>query len=137
MNRKIWAAICFASSAGLHVYLHLSGRSEADPGWLLWPLIVGITAFWLPAMLQVCVTERFVGFAPWGDGHTAVTYLWLTLAASLIWFFPAARIERWFGAFDAFKGSDRPRPRLLGAAVFVFEQVNKRLFGRQKTGGWA
>ena len=69
------------------------------------------------------------------DNHGAVALA--VVISALCWFFPLARIRREFGSFDAFKNSDRPRPRLLGAAVFVSEQVNKRLFGRQKTGGWA
>ena len=150
MQRKVWALICFALSVAMHVYLHLSGRTEADPGWFLWPFIVGVTAFLLPAMLPVCFIERLLGFAPWGEGHTAQTYLWMTLAASLIWFFPAARLARMCGAFDGFREGlwlrlhrrlhlpDRLRSLSLWRGLdFVHEQVNKRLFGRQKTGGWA
>lgn len=59
--------------------------------------------------------------------------------AVAFWFFPLARICRWFGVFDPFDGSKRSRPRLAGAAVWLGEQASKRLFGRERTGrftGW-
>lgn len=137
MNRKIWALICFALSLGLHVWLQLDGRADG-PGWLLWPLVVGVTAFILPGMGTVLIIERCcMGLDPWGDGHGMTTWFYSGLASCFIWFFPAARIARWFGSFDAFGEGKRRRPVLVRGVAHALDALNKRLFGRQKTGGWA
>ena len=137
MTRKIWFAICVSFIVAVRIHQHLTGNA-VDVGMMLEPLLVLWSAFVVPAALPVMLIERYVfHLDPWADGNDTRSAIWLTLTASFLWFFPADRIARWFGRFDAFKHSDRPRPRLLGAAVFVYEQANKRLFGRQKTGGWA
>ena len=142
MNRKIGALISLALSLGWQTWLHMHGYTD-NPGWLLWPLVIGITAFLLPAMLPVIVVEHALDFAPWGEGHTALTYLYMTLAAALIWFFPP-RVFRWFGIFDAFEESLwlrlRKRLRLPSfwqAAAAALDTLHRLKLGKGKNGGWA
>lgn len=59
------------------------------------------------------------------------------LLAAIFWFFPFPRVMRMLGIYDPFRHSDRRRPRLAGAASRLLDQIEMRLFGRQKTGGWA
>ena len=149
MTRKIWFAICLALTVGLHVHMHMKGTAGNYP--LLEPLVIAWTAFMLPAALPVAMIERYVfHLEPWADENTALTGWCLILTASAIWFFPTARLTRWFGAFDAFKEGlwlrvhTRLRlpkwmrhPSLVRGAASALDALNKRLFGRQKTGGWA
>ena len=60
--------------------------------------------------------------------------VWLSVA---FWLFPVARVRRWFGVYDAFAEGPRRRPLLMRGAASILDTLNKRLFGRQKTGGWA
>lgn len=137
MDRKIWALICLALSVGLRVHQHMAGTA-VDDGLLFEPFVILWTAFMLPAALPVILLERYAfHLEPWADDNSTRTLLWLTLTASAIWFCPGARIARWFGAFDAFREGKRRRPVLLRGVAYALDMANKRLFGRQKTGGWA
>ncbi len=133
MNRRYWAVGCFAVSLAVHVQLVMQGHIDPD---FLFPLAVCWGAFVEPVLPLVWI-ERVCGFAPFADGHRAITVALLMLAASVFWFFALPRCQRWFGIFDAFKEGLRRRLLLVRGAAYALDAVNKRLFGRQKTGGWA
>lgn len=136
MNRKLWFAVCCAVAIGFRFYNNAHGRADEVP-LLLVPFVIAWTAFILPAIFPVVLIEEGAfHFAAWSDGHTMTTMFCGTLLACLFWFFPP-RLARWFGTFDAFKEGPRRRPLLLRGAAYALDAMNKRLFGRQKTGGWA
>lgn len=66
------------------------------------------------------------------------------IGAVAFWFFPVARVRRWFGTYDAFKESLwfrlRKRLRLPSfwqAAAAALDTLHRLKLGKGKSGGWA
>jgi hypothetical protein len=139
MTRKLLAAGCFVVSVALHI-AKLHGRLD-DANLFLLPLSVCWVAFILPGIGFVGQFERHVlGYQPWGAEHGTTSMLCAFAVAALVWFFPVARIERWFGTFDPFTEGKRRFPHLpslSGAAANVLDKVSRLRVGKGKMGGWA
>ena len=136
-NRKVWFAVCYAVAAFFHFYYNPAHGRPEDWPLLFVPFVLGWVAFLLPAILPVVLIEEGAfHYAAW-DEHSMTTMLCATLLACLIWFFPP-RVARWFGTFDPVGDAGKRRlPSPVRGAAHALDFLNKRLFGRQKTGGWA
>jgi hypothetical protein len=69
--------------------------------------------------------------------HHETSALISFLISTLFWFFPSARLLRWIGIYDPFANSDARRPHGFIFVAFIIDWFERRLFGYQKTGGWA
>lgn len=91
---------------------------------------VPIDALRMPGGLAVIFYEHLLGLPR--EGYTAANLL-----SFIFWFFPVQRLCRLAGIYDPFESSGCRRPLLFSFLAFIQDEFDKRLFGRQKTGGWA
>ena len=60
------------------------------------------------------------------------------IGALAFWFFPVARVRRWFGTFDAVGDAGKRRlPSLSRGAASVLDALTRLRIGKGKQGGWA
>jgi len=135
MARKSWFLLSLTASLILRLHWNIQGTADDDL--LSFALRVIWMAFMLPSGWPVVMVEAHVfHFDPWvGTGHWLVTNVNMIVSAGALWLFPVNRIKRWFGTYDPFE--ERRRPMLVRGFAHVLDAINKRLFGRQKTGGFA
>lgn len=128
---KIKAASLFlALSLGVHLVGLLSSRPHPSLAMLPFSIIAG--AFFFPGSFAVVLFRALTGI---DAGYGVAIAL-----ALLFWFFPIDRLRRYAGVHDPFRASSRKSRSLvmlLTVAAWCLDQLDRRLFGRQVTGGWS
>lgn len=111
--------------AGLFIWSVAHGYAHRALWWL--PFLILKTSFMFPGDWLAGIGQS-LGHDWWGYSFPA---------SCLFWFFPIARVRRCFGRHDAFRGTDVSRPGLVRMIARGLDALDRRRFGREKTGRWA